>query len=377
MKKVLISALAYDGGKSGIANYIENVVIALSKDMYIDLIVNEDEMVFFKDFSDNITFKVVPKYLKKPILNVLWHLFILPFRISQDEYEWMLLPAGNRRLMAFYPIETLVTMHDLSQFNVEKKYDMFRMFYIKKVVPFFLKRADKIFTVSENTAKDMVLHYGMDKDELIVNYNGVNIENFSPTLVSDEIFFKIDRPYILYVARIEHPGKNHLNLIKAYEKLPESYKEKYDLCLIGSDWNGAEVVHAYAKTSQDSKRIKFLGYVHNNELPHYYRNATLFVFPSFYEGFGIPVVEAMASGTPVATSFTSSLPEVGGDAAVYFDPESPDNISEVMYTVLKDPAYRNKMCERGYEQVKKFNWHTHAAIMQKNASSAKLMQQAM
>lgn len=371
MQKVLISALAYDGGKSGIANYIENVVMALSKDMYIDLIINEDEVEFFKGISDNITFKVVPLYLKKPILNVLWHLLILPFKINKDEYEWMLLPAGNRRLMSFYPIKTLVTMHDLSQFNVEKKYDVFRMFYIKHIIPFFLKRADKIFTVSENTAKDMALHYGMDKDELVVNYNGVNIENFLPTLESDEKNLKTDKPYILYVARIEHPGKNHLNLIKAYEKLPERYKQKYDLCLVGSDWNGSEVVHEYARTSPDRKCIKFLGYVHNNELPHYYRNASLFVFPSFYEGFGIPVVEAMASGTPVATSSTSSLPEVGGDAAVYFDPRSPENISEVMYKILKDPAYRKKMCELGYEQVKKFDWNKHAEIIQKNASSAK------
>ncbi len=370
MKKVLISALAYDGGKSGIANYIENVVLSLSKNMRIDLIVNQDEIEFFNGLSENITLKVVPGYLKKPILNVSWHLLIMPFKINKDEYEWMLLPAGNRRLMAFYPIKTLVTMHDLSQFHVEKKYDVFRMFYIKHIIPFFLKRADKIFTVSENTANDMVIHYGMDKEKLVVNYNGVNVESFSSNKVLDEKNLNIDKPYILYVARIEHPGKNHLNLIKAYEKLPESYKEQYDLCLIGSDWNGAEVVHAYARDSQDAERIKFLGYVHNNELPYYYRHATLFAFPSFYEGFGIPVVEAMASGTPVATSYTSSLPEVGGDAAAYFDPESIDNISEVMLDILKDPAYRDKMSERGYEQIKKFNWCTHTEIMKKSVSSA-------
>jgi len=371
MKKILISALAYDGGKSGIANYIENVVTALSKNMHIDLIVNEDEAELFKGISNNITFKIVPRYLKKPIMNVLWHLLILPFKINKNEYEWMLLPAGNRRLMSFYPVKTLVTMHDLSQFNVGKKYDIFRMFYIKHIIPFFLKRADKIFTVSENTANDMVLHYGMNKDELVVNHNGVNTESFSPAPGSDAKTSKTDKPYILYVARIEHPGKNHLNLIKAYEKLPERYKQKYDLCLVGSDWNGAEVVHKYASISKDHKRIKFLGYVHNDELPHYYRNATLFVFPSLYEGFGIPVVEAMASGTPVATSSTSSLPEVGGDAAVYFNPRSPENISEAMHKILKDPSCRKKMCELGHEQAKKFNWDKHAEIIQKNADSAK------
>lgn len=362
--------MAYDQGKSGIANYIENVVKALGKTMNIELIVNEDEVDFFKGISDNITFRVVPRYLKKPLFNMLWHLLILPFTINKNAYEWMLLPAGNRRLMAFYPVKTLVTMHDLSQFNVTKKYDMFRMFYIKHVIPFFLKRADRIFTVSENTANDMVLHYGMNKNELVVNYNGVNTENFSPDLKRDETVLRLKKPYMLYVARIEHPGKNHLNLIKAYEKLPERYKEEYDLCLIGSDWNGAEIVHAYAENSPDRDRIKFLGYVPNDELPMYYSQASLFVFPSFYEGFGIPVVEAMASGTPVAASFTSSLPEVGGEAAAYFDPNSPESIAQVLQTVLKSTALRNRMRELGFEQVKKFNWDEHARIIQKSADSA-------
>ncbi|MBL1243822.1 MAG: glycosyltransferase family 4 protein [Sulfurimonas sp.] len=366
MKKILVSVLAYDGGKSGIANYIDNVVKELSKEVSIDLIVNEDEVKFFKGISPNISFKVVPDSLKKPLYNVLWHLFILPFRIKKDEYDWMLLPAGNRRLMSFYPIKTFVTMHDLSQFNVGKKYDWYRMIYIKKVIPFFLRKVDQIFTVSDNTAKDMVIHYGMNKKDLIVNYNGVNTESFIPSSLEE----KSDKPYILYVARIEHPGKNHLNLIKAYEMLPRSYKEKYDLYLIGSDWNGAQTVHSYAEKSLDSSRIKFLGYVENSALPKYYRRTSLFVFPSFYEGFGIPLVEAMASGVAIAASFTSSLPEVGGDAAIYFDPKSSKDISEVMHKILKDKYCRENMCKLGLEQVKKFSWKKHVKILLEKAYTA-------
>jgi glycosyltransferase involved in cell wall biosynthesis len=371
MQKILISALAYDGGKSGIANYIENVVTALSKHKKIDLIVNEDDVKFFEGISENIAFKIVPKSLKKPIFNVLWHLFVLPFSIDKSKYEWMFLPAGNRRLMAFYPVKTLVTMHDLSQFQVAKKYDVFRMFYIKKVVPFFLKKADKIFTVSQSTADDMVLYYGMNKEELIVNHNGVNVKKFFPLKSTEKQKLNAAKPYILYVSRIEHPGKNHLNLIKAYEELPLEYKEKYDLCLIGSDWNGAEVVHVYAEASIDASRIKFLGFVANSELPAYYREASLFVFPSFYEGFGIPVVEAMASGTPVAISSTSSLPEVGGDASLYFKPDEVHDIMTVMQKVLEDQSLAQNMVEKGFRQVKKFNWDTHAEIILNNSRFAK------
>ena len=374
MKKILISALAYDGGKSGIANYIENVVKALSVNLDIELIVNKDEEKYFKDISKNITFRVVPPYLKKPLFSALWHLFILPFKIKKDDYQWMLLPAGNRRLMSFYPLKTFVTMHDLSQFHVEKKYDMLRMFYIKYFIPFFLKKADKIFTVSQNTANDITKYYGIPNKELIVNYNGVNTENFSFTNTLDKKTMPSSQPYILYVARIEHPGKNHLNLIKAYEMLPELYKQHYDLYLIGSDWNGAEVVHQYAEASADVKRIKFLGFINNDDLIMYYRNATLFAFPSFYEGFGIPIVEAMASNVAVVVSNTSSLPEVGGDAALYFNPNSPRDIAKTMFKVLADPCYQEEMRKLGLKQVKKFNWNKHAEIIQTTANTAIIFQ---
>jgi len=370
MRKVLISTLAYDGGKSGIANYIQNVVTALSKELHVELIVNEDEKKYFEGISEKISFKTIPSYLKKPLFNVLWHLLILPFTINKDEYEWMLLPAGNRRLMLFYPLKTAVTMHDLSQFNVGKKYDMFRMFYIKYVIPFFLKRADKIFTVSQSTADDINIHYGMKQEKLIVNHNGVNSENFSSKVLAHKEYIEFEKPYILYVSRVEHPGKNHLNLIKAYEKLPQSFKQKYDLCLIGSDWNGAEVVHDYANLSADAKQIKFLGFIESCDLPYYYQNASLFVFPSFYEGFGIPVVEAMASGVAVACSNTSSLPEVGGDAALYFDPNSPEDISHVMHKILKDSSLKKELGRLGLKQSKKFNWDKHARIIKENIHPA-------
>lgn len=137
MRKVLISALAYDGGKSGIANYIQNVVTALSKELHLELIVNEDEKKYFEGISENISFKTIPSYLKKPLLNVLWHLLILPFSINKDEYEWMLLPAGNRRLMLFYPLKTAVTIHDLSQFNVGKSTIYFVCFISSMLSRFF------------------------------------------------------------------------------------------------------------------------------------------------------------------------------------------------------------------------------------------------
>jgi len=368
MKKILMSALAYDNGRSGIARYMENVLKSLNKTLHVELIVNADEKKYFENISPNITFRVVPSLFKKPLLNIFWHMFILPFSIKKNQYDWLFLPAGNRRLMLFYPIKTLITMLDLSQFNVKKKYDAFRMFYIKHVIPFFLKRADLIFAISQNTANDMVKHYKMRPEDIIVNYIGTETKQFLEKKRLNPN--PLGMPYILYVARIEHPGKNHLNLIKAYEKLPGSLKASYRLCLVGSDWSGAEAVHEYADASADRERIVFSGFVENEDLIDYYQHASLFAFPSFYEGFGIPIIEAMASGTPVIASNTSSLPEVGGPAALYFDPNSVEDISKVMAHVLSDSTQQESMREKGYEQIKKFNLDMHAQKLIQNASSA-------
>ncbi len=362
-----MSALAYDNGKSGIANYIENILKSLSKTVQVELIVNADEKKYFENISENITFRVVPLFFKTPLLNIFWHMFILPFSIKKNRYDWLFLPAGNRRLMLFYPIKTLITMLDLSQFNVAKKYDAFRMFYIKYVIPFFLKRADLIFAISQNTANDMIKYYKMRAEEIIVNYIGTDTKEF---LEKKESPNPIGMPYILYVARIEHPGKNHLNLIKAYEKLPTSLKASYRLAIVGSDWSGAEAVHEYANASADRERIVFSGFVESEALIDYYQHASVFVFPSFYEGFGIPVIEAMASGTPVIASNSSSLPEVGGDAALYFDPNSVEDILNVLAKVLSDTTLQESMRKRGYEQIKRFDMDRHAQKLIENASFA-------
>ena len=135
--KIFVSAIAFDNGRSGISNYIENTIKSLSSFSDIDVLINESDKDLFVGYPENVTFLILSEKYKKAILNVLWHLIILPFSKNFKKYDFIFLPAGNRRLMAFYPIKTIVTMHDLSQFRVPDKYDTFRMFYIKHIIPFF------------------------------------------------------------------------------------------------------------------------------------------------------------------------------------------------------------------------------------------------
>jgi len=364
MYKILISAMGYDNGKSGISEYIRSTVLELSKDNEVDLIILKKDLVNFPyQNSDNINLITYSDILAKPVVNMLWHLFILPFTFNFSKYDFVFLPAGNRRLFCRYPIKTFITMHDLSQFHVDNKYDKFRMFYVKTLIPIFLKKADKIFSISESTKKDLIKYYNLSEDKIIINHNGFNSSIYSDDDKSDKKngsnLVGVNKKYLLYVARIEHPGKNHLNLIKAYEKLSEVTKTEYDLVFAGSTWNDGEIVKEYGENSKDRERIKFLGFVKDEDMPDLYKNASLYVFPSFYEGFGIPMLEAMSSGVPVICSNTSSLPEVGGDAVFTFDPNDPEEIKEKIELVLNSEQISNDMKIKGKARVKEFSWTKH------------------
>ncbi|MFA7057038.1 MAG: glycosyltransferase family 1 protein [Candidatus Cloacimonadales bacterium] len=359
--KILVSVLAYDNGKSGIADYINNVVKHLSLEHQLDILIFEKDSYIFPHKNPNIKFRIISDKYSKPALSMAYHLFVLPITLPLKDYDFVFLPAGNRRLFAHYSKKTLVTFHDLSQFHIANKYDAWRMIYIKRIIPFFLKRAQIIMAISESTKQDLVKFYGLAAAKIEVNYNGYEPSKLSIHLTKEQLQdkFNIEDRYILYISRIEHPGKNHLNLIKAYELLPNNIKKNYQLIFVGSEWSGTQEVMDYANKTADKDRILFLGFVQDQDLGALYKFSSLYAFPSFYEGFGIPLLEAMYSGTPVVCSNVSSLPEVGGDAVVTFDPHSPEDISAAIKSVLQSSELQNKMIATGFEQVKKFSWEKH------------------
>ncbi|OQY39394.1 MAG: hypothetical protein B6226_01950 [Candidatus Cloacimonetes bacterium 4572_65] len=293
--KILISALAYDNGKSGIADYINNVVKFLAEEHEIDLLIYDKDSHIFPKPLNNTNYMKVSDRLSSPLVSMFYHLFILPYTLPLNEYDFVFLPAGNRRLFSYYPKTTVVTFHDLSQFHIEGKYDALRMNYIKKVIPFYLKSAQIVMAISESTKRDIVKYYNFNEDKIEVNYNGYDPTKLELQTTLEELKkeYNLKEKFILYIGRIEHPGKNHLNLIKAYELLPANIKKEYKLVFAGSEWNGSEVVMEYAKKSADFDRIAFLGFVPDQHLGALYTYASLYTFPSFYEGFGIPLLEAM------------------------------------------------------------------------------------
>ena len=297
---------------------------------------------------------------------MLWHLFCLPFwiRRRRRDFDGFVICAANRRVCAWYPLPTTATVHDLANFHIPGKYSRSRMFYLAHVLPFFAKRAQHLVSVSGATKADMVRFWHCRDEDVTVLYNGLSGREASdigregpPRLAPD-----VPRPStLLYISRIEHPGKNHVRLIEAYSRLPREVAEKHPLVIAGADWKDADVVHDAAAKSPHADMIRFTGFVENADIPKLWAEAGFYVFPSLFEGFGLSLIEAMARGIPCACSNNGSLGEIAGDAAITFDPENVDDMAAALARLLGEgEADRETRIARGREWVRRFSWEDHA-----------------
>lgn len=365
--KIGVTTFACDA-KSGVRRYVTSLLQEFERQACGD----QFEIVLYKD--EELDYQVderctnvvrVSRWLRNPVANVAWHQIVLPVLCARRQIDVLFVPAASRRLPVWVPCSLVGTVHDLTPFHVEGKYDPLRMVYQTRVLPQLLKRLDHVIAVSDSTRRDVVERVGVPDGRMSVIHHGADNDAFHPG-DSDEAAEHVHKygvrpPYMLYTSRIEHPGKNHVRLIHAFEKFKLRDKFPHQLVLAGADWTGARKVHEAAATSAVARDIIFAGYVPEADLPALYRGAELMVFPSLYEGFGLPILEAMASGTPVACSNRSSMPEIGGDAVALFDPFSTASMTTSMHTVLTSSVLRNSLSRKGIERAREFSWKRAAA----------------
>ncbi|MDD5663641.1 MAG: glycosyltransferase family 1 protein [Victivallaceae bacterium] len=354
--KILISCIPFDQGKSGISVYTAKIVEELSRLGH--------ELVLFTehDAADSFRgFNVIPlpKWTGKPLISMLYHLFILPLKVKRQQCDFCIIAGGNRRAFSYMPTFTITVVHDLAQYHVAEKYDPLRMFYLKKVLPTFVRRTSAVVAISRSTALDLERFWKVAPEKIHINFNGLTIPSGQHPGWLNRFNLQPGR-YILYLSRIQHPGKNHVNLIKAFEMLPEQLKNEYYLVLGGADWDGATEVHRYAKNSDCAERIIFTDFIDSTNLKEAYRNAAVYVFPSLFEGFGLSLIEAMHYEVPCCCSDNSSLGEIGRDAALLFNPESPDEIAAALKRILSENELRQQLIAAGKLRAAEFSWREHA-----------------
>ena len=221
------------------------------------------------------------------------------------------------------------------------------------------RRSRKILTVSEASKRDIIRFLNVPADKVVVVYNAID-ERFR-VAPSDEAIarvrerYQLDHRFVLYVGNIK-PHKNLVRLVEAFDRLRARGFDDLTLLIIGDEISKLPALRRAVHSHKLHKHVRFLGYLPDDTLAVLYRLADVFVFPSLYEGFGLPPLEAMACGAPVVTSNVSSLPEVTGDAAVLVDPYDAASIADGVAKVLTDPALRDEMRVKGVARAREFSW---------------------
>jgi len=288
--------------------------------------------------------------------NFLWSQIFLPFKLWQNQFtknkiQVFFSPAHYAPRYSPCPIVT--TIHDLSYFRFPQEFLKKDLYQLKNWTKYSVEKSQKIICVSQTTKKDLMKFYNTPEEKITVIYNGFE-KNLVSSLDSARDYVEAGNKYILFVGTLQ-PRKNISTLIKAFGLFQQKYPD-FKLVIVGKKgWLYENILNEIATTDFKDKII-LTNFVSDAELINYYKNAFCYVLPSFYEGFGIPVLEAMNYNCPVICSYTSSLPEIAGDAALYFDPESLQELAEKLFLLKENKEIKKELIKKGKERLRKFSW---------------------
>lgn len=345
--KIVVNASILHEHPTGLGVYVKNVVKEMYKDDNSIRVLSPVEIEGVK--TEEITKLVTPKYKKMGgLLRLLWTQLILPFKVNKND----ILYHPFQYLSLFSRAKQIITIHDFIPLyfpNVAKHQNL----YYKILMPILLKKAYKIVAISENTKKDILKFYNVNEDKIEVIYNGYDEKLFNDTNINKDILKKYNISYDYFImVGASYP---HKNLEIAIESMA-GIKEDCKLIIVGKDSPYILKLKDLAKNLNIEDKINFIGYVPDEDLPSLYNYSKAFVYTTLYEGFGLPIVEAMACGTAVLSSDNSSLPEVYGDAALVFENNSSKDLKEKMEIILKDNEVRDELIKKSVINIKRFSW---------------------
>ncbi len=267
----------------------------------------------------------------------------------------------------FSPVPRVISIMDVAYLRFPDLYNKDDLYQLKHWTKYSALKAKRIFTISQSSKNDIIKYYNVVPKNVDVTFLGINENKHTITTTMKEIEqkFGISGKYILFVGTLQ-PRKNIVKLIEAFSlvkknKEAERVIDNVNMVIVGKKgWKYEEILEAPSVYGV-KECVSFLEFVDDDELTTLYKNALCFILPSLYEGFGLPILEAMRNDCPVITSNISSLPEAGGDAALYVDPNSSEDIAKTLTRVISDEKLRKSMIEKGKTQVKKFSWNKTAS----------------
>lgn len=360
--RIGVDARFYTSAFTGIGRYVYELTQNIFK---LD---NKNEYVLFLNKTGYDEFAPSQQNVKKVLVNAPHYSF------AEQFHFWRALERENLDLMhfthfnapVFYKKPSVVTIHDLTLhlYPGNKMNDFLRKFAYNLTIKSIVRRAKKIIAVSQHTKNDLIQHLNTDPQKIAVIYEGASVhlkKAREETAVKSFLEKKgIKKPYLLYTG-VWRNHKNLVNLIKAFSILKNKYDFGGHLVITGKEDPWYPEVKKTAALEHVEKSVKFTGLVSENELTLLYSGALLYVMPSFYEGFGLPILEAFSCELPVCCSNASSLPEICGEkSAVFFNPNDPYDMVEKINSVITNPGKMHAMIQAGTHRLKDFSWEKMA-----------------
>ncbi|EKE15841.1 MAG: group 1 glycosyl transferase [uncultured bacterium] len=339
---------AFIGKRTGIEEYSYQIIKHL-RDFFVD-----DEIILYIRNSQEVDFELPKNWkIRKMRFPRFWTQIRLSWEMLFHSPDILFIPAHT--VPFIHPKKTVVVIHGLEYEMYPQAYSLLERIYMRFVIKNSCRWADKIICVSENTKMDVEKLYGVDEKKIKVIYEGYNI--FQDFDFSQKTSFDLDKikPYILFIGRIEE-RKNVKGIVEAFDFIKEKYGIPHKLLLVGKKGYGYEEAQKRIDISKYKEDIVEVGYVSEEEKYVFLKNAEVFVFPSFYEGFGLPILEAQNAFVPVVTSNVSSIPEVADDAVFYANPNNFEEIAENIYILISNREAKENIVKRGIENVKRFSW---------------------
>jgi len=345
---------------AGVSNYSQNLLTALGAQPG-----GHDFTAFLNDPNFSATgmnLRRSDPLLANPLARIAWEQAALPRALKQMD-------AGLvHGLVNVLPLATsvpgVVTVHDLSFVRMPEKLPPAKRFYLTRLCAASVAKAHRVIAVSRQTADDLMACFGVDARKIEVVYNGV-APHFRPGAAGEAHEFRrpvgMPERFLLYLGTLE-PRKNLARLVDGYARWRESDPNGREVALVlagGKGWYYDEIFQRVRERGLE-EAVYFPGFIPAAELPHWYRAAEAFVYPSLFEGFGLPVAEAMACGTLVLCSDAASLVEVAGDAALTFPAEDTDGLVQALHTLFADANLRRELAQRGIERSRCFTWERAA-----------------
>jgi len=362
MKRVGINAVVLTPRSGGLLTYLSNLIdhiLALPSDIKFSLF-------FSREFlNDDSRYAELPQSIGLPLsgsqpkTRILKELLVWPRTLRQQPIDLFHSPISYIPLGVSGP--AIVTIHDLGFFHYPAHYTRLRCKYLQKMIARAARKALKIIAISEYTKNDIIETLGIPAEKIECIYHGFDATPFRATHIEEQIArirakYQLPEQFILAVGHLE-PRKNYLRLLQAFHQLREQQKIPHHLIIVGQENWLYKPFYELMHQLKLNNAVHFTGFVDQADLPAIYQLADVFILPTLFEGFGIPVLESMAAGTPVVCSNVASLPEIGQQAALYFNPYEVADMSEKIWQLINNEQVQQQFIQAGFENIKRFQWH--------------------